>query len=578
MRINYFIPDGIGSEEREKAILFISIVLTVFGLYLLFAPIDFLKSRSASASTTLIGAAVLILDLFYYKNTNSYKSAANLFIIAVYLQLISSITMTGSIHSVHSFYMIFVPVVAMIIKDKRNGYIWSIIVAATYLIMIIKHEAIIENLTLYNTDQELVDIGVYLIGGVVVLAALTAVLVSIQEKVKQELKEEKASIEQKVKEATEKLREEKEREEKEARLQIEAQVREAEYVNGFIQNLLNGFNKFSNGDLTISLSLSDSSKVENTNIVEYEKRLINGFNDSIIKMRETLKQIVEAINRTNEASSTISSSIEEMAAGTQEQSSQTSEVASAIEQMSRTITETAGNASTASGFANDSGKIAKDGGSVVSNTVEGMNRIAEVVLKASETVIKLGSSSQEIGEIIQVINDIADQTNLLALNAAIEAARAGEQGRGFAVVADEVRKLAERTTKATKEISEKITGIQSDTSVAVNSIEEGTSEVQKGKELANKASVALKSIIQGADKVVDTINQVAAAAEEQSSSAEEITRSIESINQVVNETALTIEQISKSAYELNGLTENLHGMISQFSIGEIEIVNTKRLK
>ena len=174
-----------------------------------------------------------------------------------------------------------------------------------------------------------------------------------------------------------------------------------------------------------------------------------------------------------------------------------------------------------------------------------------------------------------MIEDIADQTNLLALNAAIEAARAGEQGRGFAVVADEVRKLAERTTKATKEITSMISQIQKDTTGAVNSMEEGTKEVESGKKLADEAGKALKDIITATDKVLDIVNTVAAASEEQSSAAEQISHNIEAINSVTQESTTGIQQIAKASEDLSRLTSTLQGQISKFKIREADSQNTQ---
>ena len=214
----------------------------------------------------------------------------------------------------------------------------------------------------------------------------------------------------------------------------------------------------------------------------------------------------------------------------------------------------------------NAGKVAKEGGHVVEETIHGMNRIAEVVKKSAETVQALGKSSDQIGEIVQVIDDIADQTNLLALNAAIEAARAGEQGRGFAVVADEVRKLAERTSKATKEIATMIKQIQKDTYDAVDSMQEGTKQVEDGKLLAEKAGSSLQEIIHGAQQVVDIVTQVAAASEEQSSAAEQISKNIESISSVTQESASGIQQIAHASEDLNSLTLNLQELIAQFKL------------
>lgn len=302
------------------------------------------------------------------------------------------------------------------------------------------------------------------------------------------------------------------------------------------------------------------------------KNSVNKLGDSISKV---IRDVTEAVQATASASNQISSSTEELAAGAQEQSSQSQEIAGAVTQMTSTIMETSKHANTASENAKNAGSIAKEGGKVVQETVEGMNRVAEVVSRAAVTVKELGKSSDQIGEIVQVIDDIADQTNLLALNAAIEAARAGEQGRGFAVVADEVRKLAERTTKATKEIATMIKRIQKDTGEAVVSMDEGTKEVEKGKELAEKAGDSLRQIISAAEQVVDVINQVAAASEEQSSTSEQITRNIESISNVTHEAASGTQQIARAAEDLNHLTTNLQELIMQFKIDESQSKNER---
>lgn len=292
--------------------------------------------------------------------------------------------------------------------------------------------------------------------------------------------------------------------------------------------------------------------------------------DNVNKVNESLNQVIgkvaESSSELASSASQISSSTEEMAAGASEQSAQTAEVAGAMEQMTKTIIENTRNANSAAESAKSAGDKAKEGGDVVVQTIKGINRIAEVVVHSAETIQALGKSSDEIGEIIQVINDIAEQTNLLALNAAIEAARAGEQGRGFAVVADEVRKLAERTTKATKEIEAMIKQIQRDTTGAVESIQEGTKEVEKGKELANKAGESLHEIIANSDKVAEIIGQLAVASEEQTLTSEQISKNVEAISNVTQQSAQGTQQISRASEDLYRLTGNLQDLINHFKL------------
>ncbi len=331
------------------------------------------------------------------------------------------------------------------------------------------------------------------------------------------------------------------------------------YLQENIELMLGKMDLFSNGDLTVKLDVKNNDDIA---------KLFSGFNKAVRNIRDMLLNVNNAVSQTSLASSDISTSVEEMAAGAQEQSIQTSEVASAVEEMTKTILETTKNTSLAAEAAKNAGDFAVEGGKAVNETILGINKISEVVSKSVNTVIVLGENSDKIGEIVQVINDIAEQTNLLALNAAIEAARAGEQGRGFAVVADEVRKLAERTTTATKEIGEMIKRIQKDTKEAVIAIKEGTIEVEKGKEKANTAGEVLNRIVKGAGKVSDIVVQVAAASEQQAATAEEIGKNIEAISNVTNEAASGIQLIAQSAENLNKLTVTLQSLVHQFKIND----------
>ncbi len=300
------------------------------------------------------------------------------------------------------------------------------------------------------------------------------------------------------------------------------------------------------------------------------KNSINSLGDSL---STAIQQVLESATSASNASMEISTSAESLAAASQEQSSQSDEVASAVEEMSRTVTENAMNAGHTSKVAAKNGKIAREGGGVVDQTVSKMRDIANVVKQSAENIEKLGESSKEIGEIISVIDDIADQTNLLALNAAIEAARAGEQGRGFAVVADEVRKLAERTTEATKQIAKMIKGIQSETQEAVTAMKQGSHEVTTGIELADQAGHALEQILESSQEVIDMINQIAAASEQQSSTSEQISHNMTSISSVTAESAKRIEGIAHSSEDMNKLTDHLLELMNQFRVDDGSIMN-----
>ena len=290
------------------------------------------------------------------------------------------------------------------------------------------------------------------------------------------------------------------------------------------------------------------------------------FNEFVSTLQDVISQFTGSTHEVAGAATEIAASSEEIASGMQEQSSQITQISSAVEEMSASIIEVARKSGEAANDANESGRVAEEGGAVVSETVVGMNSIADAVSAGAASVSELGKRGEQIGEIIAVINDIADQTNLLALNAAIEAARAGEHGRGFAVVADEVRKLADRTTKATEEIGLSIQAIQSETGEAVSKMNAGTDQVAVGVEKATEAGKSLEQIVAGAQNVASNIQSIAAAAEQQSAAAEEVSRNIESITAVTAQSTEGAQQAAEAATQLSGKAEELLALVGRFKI------------
>lgn len=288
--------------------------------------------------------------------------------------------------------------------------------------------------------------------------------------------------------------------------------------------------------------------------------------DMTDKLRAILTQISQTSTQVASAANQLNSTAEQIATGAEEVAAQSATVATAGEEMAATSGDIAQNCQMAAEGAQRASQSAQNGSGVVENTVAVMGQIAEKVQETARTVESLGARSDQIGNIIGTIEDIADQTNLLALNAAIEAARAGEQGRGFAVVADEVRALAERTTRATKEISEMIKAIQKETRGAVIAMEQGVQQVETGSVEAAKSGDALRDILEQINAVAMQVNQIATAAEEQTATTNEISSNMHQITEVVMQTSQGAQESATAAAQLNGNAVELQRLVSQFKL------------
>ena len=295
-------------------------------------------------------------------------------------------------------------------------------------------------------------------------------------------------------------------------------------------------------------------------------QLARSFEKMINNLREIIGTLADSSAQISESSAEMQTNAGHMADGAEKVAIQAITVATASEEMSATSGDIAQNCQMAAEGAERANQAAEHGAVVVEKSISVMHRIAERVQSSTKTVVALGQRSDEIGAIVGTIEDIADQTNLLALNAAIEAARAGEQGRGFAVVADEVRALAERTTRATREIGMMIKAIQQDTKTAVAAMEEGVGEVEQGTGEAARSGEALRNIQDEISALHLQVQQIATAAEEQTATTSEISSNIHNITEVAQDTVEGARKTAAAAEHLSRLSTELERLVGQFKL------------
>jgi methyl-accepting chemotaxis protein len=333
---------------------------------------------------------------------------------------------------------------------------------------------------------------------------------------------------------------------------------------GFYYSLMNSINSIkvavhdmAKGDLTTRVNLD--SKDEMQLIASDMNMMIKNINALVSQVISSANQVV---NSSNESSATS----EDTREGVNQQNQELELIATAMNEMSATVHEVAQNASSTADATRNADTEAKNGKKVVDETISSINALSNEMHQASTVIKQLEEDSESIGSVLDVIKSIAEQTNLLALNAAIEAARAGEQGRGFAVVADEVRTLASRTQDSTQEIQVMIEKLQQGTRNAVKVMDEGNKQTEKTVAQAAVAGTTLESITAAVDHITVMNEQIASAAEEQSSVAEEINHNVVNVRDIAERTVTNADKTAKSSVMLNGVASQLQELVSEFKV------------
>jgi len=328
-------------------------------------------------------------------------------------------------------------------------------------------------------------------------------------------------------------------------------------VNDSVQNMHKATRHLAAGDLTTRVQIA--SRDEMGDIATSFNEMAEGFSD-------TVQHIIASSAQLTAAGEEMSAITAQTSQDMQGQQSQTDQLATAMNEMAATVQEVARHALDAANAATKANNESNQGRQVVNNAVNTINALAEAIGRAGDAIQRVEADSDHIGTVLDVIRGIAEQTNLLALNAAIEAARAGEQGRGFAVVADEVRTLANRTQKSTQEIQQMIESLQAGSKEAVQLMEQSREQTQTGVEQTAKAGDALSTIADEVERINDMNTQIANATEEQSAVAEEINRNVASISQVADKSAQGAEQTTRTSEELASLATDLQHVVAKFKV------------
>ncbi len=564
-----FIPNSLRQDadsfRRARLIVTTAFVSAIIALLYVLQYV-FVTKILASAMSLGVTACSLLTVPFILRSTASLRLTGN-WIVCMYLTVLTILCyFEGGSAAQARYWLVAVPLLATLFNGVRSGVRWTCVTGGMMLSLHVMKTAgyIFPNIVLTPDQLDSQNLA-----GAMGLLILVFVMARIFETGKNMtfamLEDVRKESERRAAEDLQNLEDIKFANERRAAEDMRQLEGHQEYLTQSVERMLASVNQLAEGDLTMRVEVGNDDDIA---------RLSHGLTQSVENIHQMFVRVAESVNQTATTVRNISITTEELAVVADEQSRQVLQVAGAVEEMSRTIAENTQQTSVAAFEASEANMDAQRGGEVIHSMIANVKNVGTVVISAAEKVLRLGKSSEQIGEITQAIEEIADQTNLLALNAAIEAARAGEAGRGFAVVADEVRKLAERTQKATKQISMMISTIQREMSETVQSMNAGKELVNEGTNLAEQTSQAFEQIVNRTSTVADVISQVAIASERQSATSDEMERSMTIMSLTIEESGKSLSDIARSIEGLLRQANNVQMLIGQFKIDERGLLGT----
>lgn len=587
--INFFIPQQFldSKELKQKSEILVIINISVLLATLFFAFFYYYVGNNIAFYITALMPIVCFVNLFLLKKLENFKLSSNIVIYGAFIVIAVSIITSGGLFKSFSFvWFLTLMIAALIVRNQKYGLVCSIfsLIFISILFGLETYGLRMPNYIPRRIDNLFEFLNIVGSGTLLVIFmkvfenSLTNLNYLIQEerdsiqtKVEiavKEIEQKNNDLEdftKKIQSANSTLEEQKKvladsfEKSENAQKDLEAQQKSMEEYQKYLKEsfniLLANMDKFAQGDLTVEIPITKEDEVS---------LLYSGFNKSINNIKSIFESFFYAISKNKELSEEIQFMVNEIVAATEEQLTQTSQVAAASEEMVVTSVSNSDTALITTQDGEENKVTAQRGGEAVLKTIEKMNEVSDVVKESSDKILHLEKSSEKINQIVSVIKEIAEQTNLLSLNASIEAARAGEYGRGFSVVAEEIRKLAEKTGHSTKEVSKMIKEIQYQADEANLAMQKVTEKVLEAISFSKESGGNLENILSSSEKLLERISQIAAASEEQSITNKQISESIYEIAKVSNLTSDKLRIIFDHTNNLSNITNSLSKLASRF--------------